>query len=432
MTGAAATVSVAGVTARLKRLKIVKFRGVRPGTELHFNDGWNVLLGQNATGKTTLLNLISMALRGDFKGLGEEPFDIEYLLQWGPCQAEVSITHTLAQPLPKSLASPRTLAEGHTPSLGVVQWRVLVTEPQGKTLLTNVSQGDPSPDTPTRTVLSPVGASPLNLRFALQFDEGSTVAFDAHAMWSFRFDEALDTLRSLFGDEGDSLGLPSAKHSVGVQSSTDTFVFAGLTPHLSTWEADEHHEGSITAFRGLFTLCQHLNWVTSKLGGNELDATYPITQIRQQSQAYVEADLGPPTFLLRRADGTATSIRNLSFGQRRLFTFAWYLDSNPGPVVADELVNGMHYEWIEDCVRAMEGRQIFVTAQNPLLLDHVPFTSPADVTHSFVLCRAAPTPDGRREVVWSHPTESQAAEFFRAYENGVLRVHEILRTEGLW
>jgi hypothetical protein len=33
---------------------------------------------------------------------------------------------------------------------------------------------------------------------------------------------------------------------------------------------------------------------------------------------------------------------------------------------------------------------------------------------------------------WSNPTEAQSAAFFEAYENGILQVHEILRTEGLW
>ncbi len=241
----------------------------------------------------------------------------------------------------------------------------------------------------------------------------------------------LETFRVLLGDVGEPAGLPDAGLRVGVHSPELTYVWTALIPRFSTWESDAHGD-RVSAFRGTFDSCKHLSWVVTNLGGNGLDAVYPVTGIQTPSPDRAEVDLGPPTFLLRRSDGTATSIRNLSFGQRRLFTFAWYLDSNSGPVVADELVNGMHYEWIEDCVRAMEGRQIFVTAQNPLLLDHVPFASASDVTSSFVLCRAEPSADGRREVVWSHPSDAQATEFFRAYENGLLRVHEILRTEGLW
>src|SRR5436190_1539678 len=63
---------------KLKRLKVNRYRIVRPGTELHFDDGINVLLGINGTGKTTLLDLIAMIFSSNFAGLEEEEFDLEY------------------------------------------------------------------------------------------------------------------------------------------------------------------------------------------------------------------------------------------------------------------------------------------------------------------------------------------------------------------
>lgn len=411
------------VTARLKRLKIVKFRDVRPGTELHFSDGWNVLVGHNATGKTTLLNLISMALRGDFSALHEESFELEYLLQWEGGQEETTIRHVPAR---------RAVPSAEAPSIGgsTDQWMIRLTDLLGTRILANTIQ--PLLDVPVVIAELPSGDnSPLHLSVALQMAGETRFAMNAHSPSSYRFDEALETFRVLFGDVGEPVGLPDARLRVGVHSAELVYVWTAMIPRFAAWESDAHG-GRVSAFRGTFESCRHLSWAVASLGGNGLDAVYPVTGIQVPSRHSAEVDLGPPTFLLRRADGTATSIRNLSFGQRRLFTFAWYLDSNPGPVVADELVNGMHYEWIDHCVRAMEGRQIFVTAQNPLLLDHVPFASAADVTSSFVLCRAGASSDGRREVVWSHPSDAQAAEFFRGYENGILKVHEILRTEGLW
>jgi len=121
-----------------------------------------------------------------------------------------------------------------------------------------------------------------------------------------------------------------------------------------------------------------------------------------------------------------------SFGQRRLLTFFWYLACNPDVVVADELVNGLHWDWIDACVEAIGTRQVFVSAQNPLLLDHLGFESAEDVRRGFVLCRTAPAGEGRTETVWTHPDETQSAEFFRSYQNGVMQVHDILRTQGLW
>ena len=46
---------------KLRWMKIERFRNVAPGLTLSFHDGLNVILGQNATGKTTLLELIAMA-----------------------------------------------------------------------------------------------------------------------------------------------------------------------------------------------------------------------------------------------------------------------------------------------------------------------------------------------------------------------------------
>jgi ABC-type multidrug transport system ATPase subunit len=63
---------------KLKRLKMERYRNVKPGTELHFRDSLNVLLGRNGTGKTTLLNLLVQLLSWDFSASLGEPFALEY------------------------------------------------------------------------------------------------------------------------------------------------------------------------------------------------------------------------------------------------------------------------------------------------------------------------------------------------------------------
>jgi ABC-type molybdenum transport system ATPase subunit/photorepair protein PhrA len=85
--------------------------------------------------------------------------------------------------------------------------------------------------------------------------------------------------------------------------------------------------------------------------------------------------------------GDFITYKRLSYGQKRLLTFFYYLASNPRFVVADELVNGLHYHWIAASVEAIGERQAFLTSQNPLLFDYLPLTSPEEVRSSFVLCR---------------------------------------------
>ena len=43
----------------LETLEILRFRNVEPGTVLRFQKGQDVFLGKNATGKTTLLDLVA-------------------------------------------------------------------------------------------------------------------------------------------------------------------------------------------------------------------------------------------------------------------------------------------------------------------------------------------------------------------------------------
>ena len=143
---------------------------------------------------------------------------------------------------------------------------------------------------------------------------------------------------------------------------------------------------------------------------------------------------GNISFLFTLPGGSQITQDALSYGQKRLLAFLYYVACNDEIIIADELVNGMHYDWIEACINEIGDRQAFLTSQNPLLLDFLSFASPEEVQKSFIQCSHAPRPDGqgRAQFAWHNLSDEDAATFFRAYEAGVQHVSEILKTKGMW
>jgi len=153
---------------------------------------------------------------------------------------------------------------------------------------------------------------------------------------------------------------------------------------------------------------------------------------RGQTDATNEATLGEFTLYGYRAVGPPLHHSRWSFGQQRLFVIFWSLACNPDVLVADELTNGLHWEWIQACVAAIADRQVFVAVQNPLLLEHVGFESPEDVARAFVLCSLGADAEGTAQTRWSQPEAAQAQRFYQAWQRGIQPVHEVLMSEGLW
>jgi hypothetical protein len=121
----------------------------------------------------------------------------------------------------------------------------------------------------------------------------------------------------------------------------------------------------------------------------------------------------------------------LSYGQKRLLSFFAHADSSRDVIIADELVNGLHHEWIHACLDEIGNRQAFLTSQNPLLLDFLRFDSVEEVRRTFILCERASDESGA-QLVWRNTTEEEAESFFLAYQTGIQRVSDILLTKGLW
>lgn len=101
-----------------------------------------------------------------------------------------------------------------------------------------------------------------------------------------------------------------------------------------------------------------------------------------------------------------------SFGQKRLLTFFWYLACNPDVVVADELVNGLHWDWIDACVNAIGTRRSSSRRRTPccsITSASTPKTPSPMASFSAAalpLARAAARPCGPTPMLRSPPSSS--------------------------
>jgi energy-coupling factor transporter ATP-binding protein EcfA2 len=435
----------------LKSLTLHQFRYIKPGTKLMFTEHFNVLLGRNGTGKTTLLDLISMVLRSDFSALREEEFDIEYEYTHEHGTGLVRFANKL-KPLPPRKASnvfgaPRGKARRPQPHV-VIKLRLdrientpeVSVEVEGASMRWRKSDGTweklGSVDVFEVSFLESLSeAIPFGSRQAV---EASIVLgeFNRSGRWVYRFDESLGVFESI--TEGDTGRMPKSgqappisldmRFEPGTGELQDQGAFRSVFIH-HFYEPKRPQPGQSSTS---VELSPHLS--LAKLP--ELAGLEKMSMSLAVERSWHEADglwwhFGRAEFLFSGLRGVEFSHKFLSYGQKRLLAFLYYLDTNYKFVIVDELVNGMHYDWIRACLDQIGDRQSFLTSQNPLMLDGLPLESVEQVQKSFIQCKSEVV-DDTTQLVWSNLAKEDAEELFADFNVGIQPVGEILRVRGLW
>jgi energy-coupling factor transporter ATP-binding protein EcfA2 len=428
----------------LTRLVIHKYRNVAPGTTLVFNPGKNVLLGKNATGKSTLLNLIATVACSDFSALKSEEFSLEYEMVTSECHLQVSVQNEregslvlLGGRIPldamvplhgKSYQFTWSLRLTFTAPLPVIQ---VDTTPSTTCVTIEKAPGDTrSESIQDRSLLSDNILTSGIVSAVRLLQEDVSLYRSVIKWWRSefssgysRFDESLDFFKRML-EENVSLGR--------VGSRGDFFALAPVMSArvLAVIEKalTDDPERVVLDFSN-----KQLPFLDAAVAQMEFDAGHMRAERieKRLGQNFEELRFGGFRFDFTRKDGSAINQSLLSFGQKRLLSFYYYLDCCPKIAIADELVNGLHHYWIETCLDAIGDRQAFLTSQNPLLLDYLSFESAEHARSSFILCRTEKH-DGHERMVWSNMAEEDAERFFTAYQAGIQHVSEILRTKGLW
>ncbi|MFO0607329.1 MAG: AAA family ATPase [Polyangiales bacterium] len=410
----------------LRRLKIHRFRKVAPGTEIHFHPGMNVLLGLNASGKTTLLELIAAVLRGDLSRLHH--FHLEFELEADGCRLEVICgfeSEWVETPGGELEVDQSHLEARGFDSRGALVGRVELTRsPMVPWVVHRGGEGEggPVPDDLWSTLVEHVGASIWSGR-----DDRPRFAVPGCR----RVDEALVCFDEIHGQGGEGVTSFRAIWRNGDPVRIDARGLSGdlaarVASHMGGWSAQpplvivDETESSLLA-----DLARRLGFSAC------LWRATPREQRRDGPR--VIAEYGRFAFAFTREDGSFIDDAILSYGQKRLLALLYQMCAHDGPFVVDELVNGLHHAWIEQIVDGLDGRQVFVSTQSPLLLDHLTFESAEEVRRTFVFCRRrAATDAAPAALVWSALSDDDARAFFDAYQAGIQHVSELLRTRGLW
>ncbi|OJH40702.1 AAA family ATPase [Cystobacter ferrugineus] len=428
---------------KLTELRIHQYRDVAPGAHLVFGPSLNLVLGENGTGRTTLLDLLSRVLASDFSGLIREEFSLEYAFTFPGMTLQVRVRNTRpdfsrpkdAGPEPQALVPRREPVDEPTlqPFMEVT---LELDAPAARLVLRADAQGMAwevdGRSTYSQTmhwslldrtvwVVLFLGAQRLEPEFKERLKELLRRTF---LLAPARFDEGLGTYERI------------AQAHYGMEMRGEEVFPLGLMS-LPTWLPGVLRERAEQALATGFIDIRHDEHERNFLGRfvtlAGLDAgRFRVELLDKHSyEGGGRLEFGHFGFGFTRRDGAVLSREHLGYGQKRLLSLLYYLDVNEDFLIADELVHALHPRWVEAIVRELGGRQSFVTSQNPLLFEYVRFASADEVRASLIHC-GLEVHEERERKVWSNPSVDTAERLFGDYRRGGSPLATLLRIHGLW
>lgn len=406
---------------KLTKLSIKKFRNVAP-TTLEFRPGLNVLLGKNAAGKTTLLRLLSTAVGVPDAALQDDVLDMSYSVSGAPLDFEHVIKRTRVDAPAMTLESGQSVTEELS---SLQQADSFVFKKNGAVVLraellpNEIIFENTGRSKRISRMFRTVPLRSLYLSLMLQDNEPVSKQLSQEIMRSRihsagRMDESLERFKILLGFE--------LRREGAVKISKWNLDSAPQSMHQII--SEPIGEGTSATFPLAF-----LDRTAQVLGYDSASAHFDVERLSPEPSRQT-ARLSNLRFFFKRP-GEEVSHELLSYGQKRLLAFFAHADASQDLIIADELVNGLHHEWIEACLKEIGERQAFLTSQNPLLLDFLRFDSVDEVRRTFILCERT-SADAGAQLIWRNPSEEEAESFFLAYQTGIQRVSDILLTKGLW
>lgn len=432
--------------ARMKLTKLIlhRYRDLEPGTALAFSPTLNLVLGENGTGRTTLLELLSTVLCSDFSGLMRETFSLEYALAFAGMDIHVRVRNTPSptamEPEGASQAAlaraPRTTGEPTPEFEPFMEVTLQLHGPEARLDVHADASG-------MRCELDGRPAWKRTMHWSLLDRSVWTVVFLVAQFLAPEVKERLQPLLNrtfLLGPArfDEALGMFDKLGAIRYameRRGEDIFPLGlmALPPWLTSWLRERVDRGPAATVLELRHDAEERGFLArfvALAGFGSGTLRVEVLENRTFEDGGRVA-FGHFSFHFTRQDGSELTQEHLGHGQKRLLAFLYYLDINADFVVADELANGLHPRWVEACLGDIGPRQTFLTSQNPLVFERLTFPSAEALRTSLIHCFTSRR-EGRERRAWTHPSEEVARGLFEAHREGKLPFGALLRAHGLW